>query len=314
MLPWLCILLGLVTLIVGAELLVRGSSWIAEALGVRPLIVGLTVVAIGTSAPELVVSLIAVDKPGAMGIVLGNIFGSNIANIALILGTTALVGPIVARDAKLRFEVIWLLGASALTFLPFLMGQYTRGYAALFVGLITLFMIWLVQRERRARPERQKKPEDQRSPLRAVLHIVMVPAGLAGLIFGGQWLVDGAVDVAKELGLSEDVIAATIIAIGTSLPELATSIVAARKGQPELALGNIIGSNIFNILMVLGTTALFVPIPAAFCEHGIRTSVAMGLTLVLAVLLLGPKHISRAAGGILLAVYVGYLFVEVSLT
>lgn len=311
--PWFLILLGLVTLVVGAELLVRGSSWIAEALGVRPLIVGLTVVAIGTSAPELVVSLVAVSEPDTIDIVLGNIFGSNIANIALILGATALVMPIVAKDAKLRFEVVWLLVAGVLTFLPFLMGQYDRGYGVFLVGLITLFIIWLVQRERRARPERPKNPGIERSGNRVVLHIAMVPVGLAGLVFGGGWLVDGAVEIATELGWSKGVIAATIIAIGTSLPELATSIVAARKGHPELALGNIIGSNIFNILMVLGVTSLFVPIPADFGENGMRTSVAMGLTFVLAVLLLGPKHISRTAGCILLAAYVVYIFVEVRL-
>ena len=309
MMAWLWILIGLVVLTAGAELLVRGSAWIAEALGVRHMIVGLTVVAIGTSAPELVVSLIGATE-NKIGLVLGNVYGSNIANIAMILGITALIAPIAIKESKIRFELIWLLAATACTVLSLFTESYGIALGAVMITGIVAFICSLVQRERKARPTRTERPPD-RSANQLAAHLAMVPAGLTGLIFGGKWLVGGAVTVATDLGMSEAVIGATIVAIGTSLPELATAIVAARKGHSELVIGNIIGSNIFNILMVIGVTATIVPLPVSWAEQGMRTMFGLGLTILLAVALLGPKRLPRPVGVVFLASYVAYLALEI---
>ena len=310
---WLMIVGGLVVLVTGAEALVRGAAWIAEALGIRPLVVGLTVVAIGTSAPELIVSLIAANQ-GETGLVIGNIFGSNTANIALILGVTAVVRPINASKSRIRFEVLWLVAASALTFAAFINGEFSQQLGALMAGLIILFIVILVIRERRSRPIRSTPKRDNHSAKQAFTYLGMTAGGGLLLYYGGQTLVLGATTVAKELGMSPPVIGATVVAIGTSLPELAASIVSARRGQPEMALGNIIGSNIFNILMVLGVTAAISPIPAQWAEHGTRLLIPMLLTLYLAFLLLKAKRITKLAGTILLISYISYIIWEIRLT
>ena len=309
--PWLSILTGLVTLVVGAEILVRGAAWIAQAMGIRPLVVGLTVVAIGTSAPELVVSLIAAYE-GEVGIVVGNVFGSNVANLALILGATTVVAPIVFRSAKIHFELYWLLFASVLTLVPFALGEEIGALVGgAFILLLICFLVWLVHRERIAHPNRLKSDRQVRDARRTLLNVAYVFAGLAGLYYGGRWLVDGATQVAEKFEIGDDVIGATIIAIGTSLPELATSVVAARRGHPELGLGNIIGSNIFNILLVLGATGLVTPIPYSWDGTGMRVCIAMLCAILVAIFLLGPGRIGRRVGGALLLGYVGYLTLEV---
>ena len=307
---WLVILVGLVVLLAGAEALVRGSSWLAEAMGIRPLIVGLTVVAIGTSAPELVVSVLAANE-GQTGLVVGNIFGSNTANIALILGTTAALRSIDTSETKLRFETTWLVVASLLTFVPFLDGGYSQQLGLAMLAMITLFIAWLVRREQRARPSKADEPQSNRTFAAAAAHVALTGMGGAGLYFGGGWLVDGAVTIAKELGMSPPVIGATVIAIGTSLPELAASIVAARRGHPEMAVGNVIGSNIFNILLVLGVTSTISPIPVSWAEHGTRTLVPMVLTGFVAFLLLRGSRVTKPVGFILLATYAWYIIWEV---
>lgn len=306
---WLMILAGLGVLGIGAEALVRGAAWIAEALGVRPLIVGLTVVAIGTSAPELVVSVIAANQ-GETGLVIGNVFGSNTANLALILGLTAFVRPIDASDSKMRFEILWLLAASLLTFAAFLGDEFSRQLGVAMTTMIVVFLIWVVLRERPGRP---KETSQDKTVISGIAHLAMTVAGGLGLYYGGQWLVDGAITVAKDLGMSPPVIGATIVAIGTSLPELAASIVAARRGHPEMAVGNIVGSNVFNILLVLGVTATISPIPVGWAEHGIRMLVPMVLTVYVAFLLLRNMRIMKPAGMILLISYVWYIIWEILL-
>jgi len=309
---WLMILAGLGVLGIGAEALVRGAAWIAEALGVRPLIVGLTVVAIGTSAPEMVVSVIAANQ-GETGLVIGNVFGSNTANLALILGLTAVVRPIDASDSKMRFEILWLLAASLLTFVAFLGGEFSRQLGVAMTAMIVVFLIWLVLRERRGRPKGPRETPRGKTAISGIAHLAMTAAGGLGLYYGGQWLVDGAITVAKDLGMSPPVIGATIVAIGTSLPELAASIVAARRGHPEMAVGNIVGSNVFNILLVLGVTATISPIPVGWAEHGIRMLVPMVLTVYVAFLLLRTMRIMKPAGMILLICYVWYIIWEILL-
>ncbi len=308
---WLWILLGLVVLVVGAEALVRGSAWIAEAMGIRPLIVGLTVVAIGTSAPELVISVIAANQ-GDTGLAIGNIFGSNTANLALILGATALVRPIDTSGARLRFELMWLLAASLVVFTAFVGGGFTRQLGIAMTLMIALFMVLLVMREKRSRPERRPSEQPTSRTLGGFLiHLGLTAVGLAGLIVGGRWLVDGAIEIAASLGMAKPVIGATIVAAGTSAPELATAIVAARRGHPELAVGNVVGSNLFNILLVLGLTSTITPIPVNWADHGIRILIPLALTIYVAILLLGKQRISKPAGAILLLSYLSYIIWEV---
>jgi cation:H+ antiporter len=207
--------------------------------------------------------------------------------------------------------MIWLLVATAVTLLPFYTGSYGALFGGVMVAALVVFVCWLVRRERRARPAREHHEPTNRSAGQVALHIVMVPIGLVGLVYGGEWLVSSAVEIAEELGWSEAVIGATIVAIGTSLPELATAIMAARKGHSELVLGNIIGSNIFNILMVIGVTGTIIPLPVTWSEQGMRTVFGLGLSVLLAIVLLGPKRLPRSLGAVLLASYVVYLLLEV---
>ncbi len=310
---WLLILGGLATLIVGAEILVRGAVWIALALGVSKLTVGLTIVAFGTSAPELVVSVFDVAKPDSSGgIALGNVYGSNVANIGLILGLTALVRPVPTTGSKLRFESYWMMAAATLAMKPLLFGHsFTSFDGAVLLGLLGLFTLMLLHRERRSEDENDSQPVGRNSR-RLALHVVLVLMGLTGLFFGGQWLVSGSRAIAALWGMPESLMGATIVAVGTSLPELATALVAARRGHPEIALGNVVGSNIFNICMVLGICALIRPLPVAAAEHGLRMVLGLGLTAVLGVLFMTRTRISRRAGGILLVCYLGYLTAEVA--
>jgi cation:H+ antiporter len=316
MTDWFIILGGLVTLIVGAELLVHGAVAVALALGISKLMVGLTIVALGTSAPELVVGLVDVleaDSSGPVGaIALGNVFGSNVANIGLILGLTALVRAVPTTASKLRFEAVWLMVASILCMKPLIVqGSYTRGDGAALCILVVLFTLMLVRREQRRHRDDPPQKLGQGTN-RTIFNVVLIGIGLVGLTYGGQWLVSGSRGVAVSLGMPESVIGATIVAVGTSLPELATSVVAARRGHPELAVGNIIGSNIFNIGMVLGVCALVRPLPVTFAEHGLRMSVGLLLAVALGVVLMRRTRISRRAGGILLVCYLGYLTAEVA--
>jgi cation:H+ antiporter len=313
---WLLILGGLVTLILGAELLVQGAVRIALALGVSKLMVGLTIVAFGTSAPELVVSVVDVLKTDSSskvgGIALGNVFGSNIANIGLILGLAALVRPVPTTESRLRFEAYWLMSAAILAMKPLVwQGRFTHSDGLALCCLLALFTLQLMRRERQnAHDEDAPEPVDH-AARRVLLNAILVVLGLLGLFYGGLWLVSGSRGVASSLGMPDSLIGATIVAVGTSLPELATALVAARRGHPELALGNIVGSNIFNICMVLGVTATVRPLPVTFDEHGLRMWVGLILALVLGAALWRQAKISRQAGAILLVCYLGYLTAEV---
>ena len=313
---WLLILGGLVILILGAELLVQGAVRIALVLGVSKLVVGLTIVACGTSAPELVVSVVDVlktDSSGPIGgIALGSVFGSNIANIGLILGLTALVRPVPTTESRLHFEAYWLMAAAVLAMKPLVwQDRFTRSDGLVLCALIALFTLLLMRRERRkAKNEDALQPADH-ARLQIIANIALVVLGLVGLFYGGQWLVSGSRGVASSLGMPVPLIGATIVAVGTSLPELTTAVVAARRGHPELAIGNIVGSNIFNICMVLGVTSLVRPLPVTVADHGLRMWVGLVLALALGVVLMHRTKISRRAGGILLVCYLGYLTAEV---
>jgi len=303
----LSILSGLVLLAVGAEGLVRGASSAARRLGLSPLIIGLTVVAYGTSAPELVVSLQAAVG-GTPDIALGNVVGSNISNIGFILGVTALVYPIRIQAQILRLDVPILIGISAL-----LLGVMWDGVVGRVNGIVlvagavayTVVCIWGAQDEPSAVVG---EFFDEGVPSEGAWgrDLLFGLGGLALLVLGARVLVSGAVTVAEAAGLSTAVIGLTIVAIGTSLPELATSVVAALRGQSDLAVGNVVGSNIFNVLGILGITACVHPIDATgltWWDGGVMFAFAL-LTLPL---FWTDYTFSRLEGGLLFAGYVAYV-------
>ncbi|MEK0360880.1 calcium/sodium antiporter [Pseudomonas sp. CBC3] len=253
---------GLILLVLGAEALVRGAAQLAARFGISPLIIGLTVVAFGTSAPETAVSVQAALN-GSGDIAVGNVIGSNIANILLILGLSALVAPLLVSRQLVRLDVPIMIGAGILTFALAWDGDLSRldgGVLVAFLLLYTTFLVIASRREKkRERPDEfalEYGPADQPKPLGWLIQLSMVLLGLILLVAGSNLLIDGAVALARALGLSELVIGLTVIAVGTSMPELATSMLAVYRGERDIAVGNVVGSCIFNLLLVLGAGAL----------------------------------------------------------
>lgn len=296
----------------GAEWLVRGASGIALASGIRPLVIGLTVVAFGTSAPELVVTMVAAID-GKSAIALGNVVGSNIANLGLILGMTALIFPPHVDSKLIQREVPVMIGAAAVVPLALYDGEISRLEGmGLVVGAVA-FTLWMlrsgaqlppVSPELAARTQEVTATAAQGS--RAKLAVLSV-VGLALLVLGGKLFVDGASALALALGMSERVVGLTIVSVGTSLPELATSIVAALRRHSDIAVGNVVGSNIYNVLLILGGSAVAHPIEGSLIT--MRTDLgALGvLTLMGALFLRGDRFISRPEAMALLVGYAAFL-------
>lgn len=301
MLILLAIIGGFVILTLGAEALVRGASAIALRLGIAPLVIGLTIVAFGTSAPELAVSLKSA-LAGKSGIALGNVIGSNIANIGLILAITALIRPIQVQSQMVRRDIPIMIVASLLFWGLLLDGGLSFWDGVLLTTLLFLYLGFSYISSRND----SKSDEIDEHPQSPLLSVVLIILGITMLVTGGILFVDGAVELAKTLGISEVIIGLTIVAIGTSMPELVTSVVAARKGESDIAIGNIVGSNLFNILGILGITALIHPIAAG----GVQSFDLM-VMLLLALLILpfawSGFRIGRREGGILLAGYLSYI-------
>ena len=293
---------GLVILVAGGELLVRGASSIARAFHLSPLLIGLTIVGFGTSAPELIVSLQAALE-GQPGIAIGNVIGSNIGNILLILGISALIAPLIIPGRKLWRDLGFMLLATATIWVMLLDGQVTRIDGFILLAGLIVFLVTAFVAGQGHPPE-----ETQEASGPTWLPWVMTGVGLVLLVIGAGFLVDSATTIAREFGISEAVIGLTIVAVGTSLPELATSVIAAFRKHTEIAVGNIVGSNIFNIFGILGLTAVIAPIPAearfAAIDMWWAAGSAIGLTVV--AFLLGG--LPRIAGLILLASYGAYLW------
>jgi len=290
---------GLVALLVGGDFLVRGAVGVARRFGVSPLVIGLTLVGFGTSAPELVTSLSAA-LAGAPAIALGNVVGSNIANILLILALAALIRPVSAQMAGLPREAAWV-GGSALGLAVLAVAGQISFVAG--IGLLALLGVYLWGAFRSsAVPALDVDIPTDPLPKAATFLIV----GLALTIGGAIALVDGATGIARAYGVPEAVIGLTLVAVGTSLPELATTVMAARRGQSDVALGNILGSGIFNILGILGTTALFAKLPI---ESSLLPDIGVMLatTAVLIGLLFWRRAISRVAGLVFLLLYAVYM-------
>jgi cation:H+ antiporter len=300
------LLAGLVLLLAGGEGLVRGASRLAIRLGLTPLFVGLTVVAFGTSSPELAVT-VGAGLDGQGGLAIGNVVGSNIANIALILGIAALIRPIRIEAKLIRIDMPIMLGCSVLMVLLLFDGRVGRLDGALLVaGIVGYigFSLWEVRRETepvQAEFSAAAPPATGSLPLQ----IAMIVTGLVGLGLGASWFVDGAIGIATHLGVSSALIGLTIVAIGTSLPELATSVIAALRNQGDISAGNVIGSNIFNVLAILGIAALIVPLSPGLV--GIDDlSVMLGVAVLLWLLNVRRKLIGRVQGVFFLAAYAAY--------
>ena len=296
---------GLVVLLVAGDFLVRGAVNLALRLGIPALMVGMTIVAFGTSAPELLVSVRAVLQD-AGGLALGNVVGSNIANILLVLGAPALISALavtreVQRDFLMMVAVTVLFTGLALT------GVIGRWQALVLLGAFALFMADSIRRGRKARtdPDELEGADLSMSGTRIAL---FTGHGVVGLPLGASLLVDGAVDIAQVLGVSDLMIGLTIVAVGTSLPELATTLMAAIRREGGVALGNIIGSNLFNLALILGVAGLFgaMPIPAQMVRLDLW--VMLGAALVLAPFIWAEKPISRVWGVVLLLGYAGYIW------
>lgn len=313
------VVVGLVVLLWGADRFIEGSAAVARHLGMPPLLIGMVVVGFGTSAPELVVSSIAAVG-GNPGVALGNAIGSNIANIALILGVTAIVSPIAVHSKVLRSEFPLLLGATALATWLLWDLDLIRVEAAVLLAAFAAIMAWTIWRGLTARADAlAREIDDELSarpmPIRPAL--VWLVVGLVALVASSRALVWGATGIAERLGVADLVVGLTVVALGTSLPELASSVIAARRNEHDIALGNVLGSNLFNTLAVLGVAGVVSPIDAAPTSLPRDLAVMAGVTVLLFAMGFGFRRegrINRVEGAGLVVVflaYTGWLVLEV---
>lgn len=307
------LLLGLLLLIAGAEYLVRGAARLATAAGVSSLVVGLTVVAFGTSSPELAVSVMSAYK-GQADLALGNVVGSNIFNVLLILGLSAVIIPLVVAQQLVRIDVPLMIAASILMFLMGMDGKIGRiDGIILFAGVVsyTVFLIRQSRKESSAAVKAEYEDEFGKAGESPgwLRNILLVVVGLAGLMLGSKWLVDSSVSIARAFGVSELIIGLTIVAAGTSMPEVATSVVAALRGERDIAVGNVVGSNIFNILSVIGMSSIVSPAGISVSSAALRFDIPVMIGVAVACLpvFFSGYRISRTNGALFLAFYAAYL-------
>lgn len=308
---WASIGGGLIILMLGAEALIRGSTELARRFGLSELLIGLTLVGFGTSTPELVASIQAA-MVGSPGVAIGNVVGSNIANILLILGVSALIAPIAVEPKAFRRDSIVLVASVAATILVALTGSYGRLAGIGFIIALAAYILLAYLMER-AHPEsaeaehhEQMGESAKRGPKSVALDVILCLVGLALLMVGARYLVGGAINVAQSFGVSETLIGLTIVAVGTSLPELITSVMAAVRGKSALALGNVVGSNIYNVFGILGVTAALSPIQTPSDIFGDMIVMAVA-TAALIIFANTGRGVSRAEGLIMAFVYAAYI-------
>ena len=301
----LLVLGGLALLVVGGDLLVKGAVNLALRLGITPLVVGLTVVAFGTSAPELIVSLSAALR-GSTDIAMGNVVGSNIANVLVILGATALVSGIPTKGHDLRESWAMMIGASLLLIALAFTGEIGRIEGMVLLVALAL-VLWRQFSTGSAEDAGELEGAEPGARWRKI--ILWLAGGLVALPIGAHLLVEGATDIARVFGISEAVIGLTLVAIGTSLPEMAASVAAARRGRADMALGNVVGSNIFNILAILGITSLVKPLPVPQQILHFDLWVMLAAALLMGPFLFRAIPIGRRVGAALLAGYAAYVVV-----
>lgn len=308
---------GLVLLVIGAEILVRGASRLASSLGISPLVIGLTIVAFGTSAPEMAVSINA-SWAGQADLALGNVVGSNIFNVLFILGLSALVAPLVVSQQLVRLDVPLMITASIVVLLMGMDNKISRIDGVILFGTVLAYTFFLIRQSRRessAAVTAQYEAEygaagaqNGSALMQYLKDAVMILGGLALLVLGARWLVDSAVQIAQYLGMSELVIGLTIVAAGTSMPELATSVIASLRGERDIAVGNVVGSNIFNLLAVLGLSSIVAPdgVQVADAALAFDIPVMVGVALICLPIFFTGFLISRLNGALFLFYYVAY--------
>jgi cation:H+ antiporter len=305
--------LGLAALLIGAQSLVHGASRIALSLGLSPLVIGLTIVAFGTSAPEAAIS-VGASLHGVYDIAVGNVVGSNIFNILMIIGMSALISPLIVHAQVIRQEVPIMIGASLLLLVMMLDARLSRLDAAILLGLLIAYVVFLV-RQSRGETRRTREiyaeavEEAHRWDRHWTVQVLLILVGLGLLIVGSNWLVDASVAAARAMGVSDLVIGLTIVAAGTSMPELATSVVAAMRGERDIAIGNAIGSNTFNLLGCLGVAGVVAPngleISAAVMNFDVWVMAAVALACL--PVFIGGRQIGRAKALLFIGYYVAYV-------
>lgn len=307
------LLVGFVLLVKGADFFVEGSSNIAKFLKIPSIIIGLTIVAFGTSAPEAAVSIIA-GVNGSNDIAVSNVLGSNMFNLLVVLGISAIIKPVNIDGQIIKKEFPFMaLSTAALMLMSFdvvfgngTVNMISRSEALILIMLMGIFLYSIVTTALRSRKENAANAEEERPKHSMPVSVLFTIGGLAGIIFGGQFVVDSAEKIALALGMSETLVGLTIVAVGTSLPELVTSIVAARKGESDIAIGNVVGSNVFNILFVLAASAAISPMPVND-QCLIDMLILMGISVIAYIFCITNKRVNRPEGITLTAAYAAYL-------
>jgi cation:H+ antiporter len=306
---YLLLIVGLVGLILGGEFLVRGAVSLALKLHISPLVVGMTVVSFGTSAPELLVSLEGAFS-GYPDVSVGAVIGSNISNVALVLGITVVIFPISVNRDSLRIDWPLMLIATALFYVFALNGILSFWEGFVFVSILASFTFWIIRRSRTEGKivAAEQEVNEQMEEVPVIKNIAFCILGLVCLYFGAEWLIEGVVKIAKSFDISEKLISVSVVAFGTSLPELVTSAVAAFKKQTDISMGNLIGSNIFNLLAILGITSLAIPLEVSESVLNFDMYFLMAITLLLFPLMKFGNKIGFWKGIILILFYVAYIY------
>ena len=300
-----CLIAGTLMLYFGSEWLVRGAKGLALRLGVAPFVIGLTVLAFGSSAPECITSIVSSDTPD---IIIGNVVGSNIANIGLAIGLAAIVGPMAAKYKDMRMEICVMLLAEAGLCLISILG-YIGWFEGIIMMLLLFVFLFLVFKNKSSDKEGQEAyvEEVTEDTLSSPILVALVIIGLVLLYFGAKYFIAGAKDLAVEMGVSDMLIGLIVVAIGTSLPEICISLIAARRGEADLAVANIVGSNIFNAFFVLGIGASLVNIPVSEPTLYFHMPIMIGLSLLMFLMVWRSNRITRIYGALLLTVYIVYI-------
>lgn len=315
LLPSILLIIGLILLVWSSDLFIDGAASIAKHMSISPLIIGVVILGFGTSAPEIIVSIIA-SINGNPGLAVGNVIGSNIANIALVLGVAAIIAPIVVKSSLLKREFPIVIGVTIIGFLLLLDKDLDMIDGIVLLGLLVIVMTWMIKANKQIETTddtlavQTEEELDNKEEITFKKSIIMLIVGLVILVASAQLMVHGAVDIAKYFGISDLIIGLTIIAIGTSLPELAAAISAAKKGETDLMIGNIIGSNLFNLLAVLAMPALIAPSIIEKSTITIDYPIMLLLTVIMLIMVLprkGKSIIGRKLGILLLLSFVAYL-------
>lgn len=311
---YLWLILGLVALVLGGEFLVRGAVSIALKAKISPLVVGMTIVSFGTSAPELLVSLSAV-LDGYPDVSVGAVVGSNISNLALVLGITVLIFPIVVNRDSLRIDWPLMIFSTFLFYFFALNGTIEWWEGIVFISILLLFSFWLIRRSRKEGVQlaAESEAEELNTGNPVYKDLVFLSLGMAALYFGAEWLIDSVVTIASNQGVSEKLISVTVVAFGTSLPELVTSAMAAIRKETDISIGNLIGSNIFNILAILGVTSIVRPVRVSDAINQFDMFFLLGISLLILPMMLFGRKIGRLKGLFLIVFYIFYVYLSIVL-